>query len=750
MSCFRVEDPLFLLATPLAEKECSSTTKKVLERPESVTSKNKYGLSRSPTPSDSDSDTSCAEDSSSTETMDMSDDDDKCEIREKLKNEKSDDNPVSAYHESAESDAVSKSAGNVKQEVKDKTEAYMTKSERICNEAKLAMQTKLVNARINEMCSTSEQNGVWNNTAMLSQSHFVSDINQVHVNDPHVVFDPLRAGSFDPGPENYNEKVAYLHALQAQLEVLKQKQKSLKEQELCGKKARKQTLGPEKKEIKTDKLAAVNVINNHTLEKGKQTVDIKPSICDHSVIEAEITKCKKNIEKLQQEKNELDRQKSKVAWDFSELEHHVQKRHQNDQLRLHQHFLIQEQLLTQVADSQAKKDNLLKQFLYQQQLLISQQNVQLQEIRHNHVKEIQELDIAVGRKNAEILNENCKLADFQRRLVSPQVGSPTKTDHSIMSILKHEESSDSKPETVTTESPGLDITCDSCRFLKDYGVVKRKCQNCQLLRAKYIASQKHILVKSTNVASETYSNNLNNVVEKLSMRCKNERTCDSNSNNGKSRGKATVSISSASKVSSPSLPQKESTSILASPAQGTLNKTNPPVNIPSVTGQVTFGEGPTLTCREPSQPRVIFSLASDEDVEDNKDKTEADAKEGNIGKVKDKTPEKNVTIGNKVDKNGKLVECQKPTRSHSQSEIYSKKVETEETDEAGSRYIRSHSHTEGTSSGVSDLELTPSKSEGNLETTQEGSSSGKKRKVARCLSVPGWFGKGLNIKKKRR
>lgn len=753
-----MKDPLFHLATPLTDQEIETTSKKILELPDSVASKNKFGISRSPTPSDSESDLSVSEESSDSDTEELD-----------LDEEDSVDN--GARRKSVRTGKLKPSDQNLTTEsknvIKDKTESYMSKSERICNEAKLAMQTKLmykeeiknnseqfmsqsermfneanlamqtkiVNAKINRLCSNSDVfvagydvNGSLGET-----------VKSEHLQDS--MFDPLKAGSFDPGPENFGARVAYLQSLKQQLELLKQKQRALKEQESA------------EQRIKTDQASGMPVVYNHVIAKGKETFELKSSICDPSVIEAEMTRCRQSIDKLQHEKNELEKQRSAISWTFAELEHQVQKTHQDEQLRFHQHFLIQEQVLGQTLEGRARREELFKQFVVQQQLLIAQQNVQLNDLRQKHLKEVQHIEALYSRKNNEISHEKSKLIESQRKLSFAKAVSPTKTDHSITSILNHHQGNDSS-KTLSVKDGIKNATCDTCRFLMNYGIIKRSCQKCELLRSKYGAPQQQALTKSPCIATETYSNNLNDVVSKLSKRCKSERACDVSASNPREN------ISSGSTVTSGrALPYTVSTSVKTERlSQGSRDKvTNSYVSIPGV-NEATVAMAKPVTCR--TYPVAItVTQAEAAKTPDGVDhtvavvKTEKSTSESDISSVSEtgsSVVKSKQTDQNKGSKHAasseKLVACPKPIRSHSQSEIYGKITAAEEDVEAGSRHIRSHSQSEANSSIQSDLELTPTKSDDSLETT----TSGRKRKVARCLSVPGWFGKGLNIKRKKR
>lgn len=748
------------MATSHFDKELETISKKILERPDAVDSKFKHGISRSPTPSDSDSETA-SEDSSDTETEEkneMTSDTDRIQIKASLENSKD----------------VRSVAHTAVQEHKNSIQKFMTKSERICNEAKLAMQTKLVNAKINEVYSDCEKTKTGTAADQFLELNCTAD-DKVKIEQLHdTLYDPLKAGPFDPGPESYSSKLAYLHSLQAQLEQLKEKQKALKHQEVMEQKMKRHISYSGNCEIKTEQKLSVQDADFCHLKQGKCTNELQISICDIKAVETELANCRKHIEKLQHEKDELEKRKSRLLTETAEQEHQIQKRDQNDQLRLHQHFLIKEQLLAQAGDGQGKKDDLFKLFVYQRQLLIAQQNAQLQDLKQKHMLEMQDIAGAIKKKSNEIQSENNKLVDFQRKLSSVQMGSPTKTDHSIMSILKHEEGKQSG--NVINSQSGVvakSATCDSCRFLKDYGISKRKCQTCQILRAKNGLALRTTLAKTSPPATETYSSNLNDVVEKLSMRCTSQRVCDLNTNNFKCQG--TVDSSADSLVPKLSTPHTVSTSLkMDNSSQGLAKQeTSPSSNIPLRTVQAhvdvqesnsanssnSQGEGVSIklidekntTCLTETYVKVDGTISSasqrskdivkvylPESEDDNNDKVEVGSD------IKPLTEEDRMSAV-------KPAVCQKPpVRSHSQSELYGNKSNVEESVTAGSRYVRSHSHSEGTSRTSSDLELTPTKSDDGLESSVEGSSSGRKRKNVKGLSVPGWFGKGLNIKKKRR
>ncbi|KAL4240751.1 NAD-dependent protein deacetylase sirtuin-7 [Mactra antiquata] len=244
-----LEDPIFRLATPLEVDEIESTSKKVLQTPNGVQSLKSHGLSRTPTPSDS-SDSQMSSSSSS----------DSCDVQLDLKNFQTmlpncssqsstsfpKSNVCSGYDSAtmkmedkylSKSDKICNEAkkamqGKVVTSKLNPEEICQTRSERICNEAKIAMHERLVNAQLHEMYgmgaisvekSTKKINGI---------------VHHGSVNDdgtegqmPKPQYDPLRGGPFDPGPSAYKDKLVYLQMLQGQLEELKRKQKMLKKQE---------------------------------------------------------------------------------------------------------------------------------------------------------------------------------------------------------------------------------------------------------------------------------------------------------------------------------------------------------------------------------------------------------------------------------------------------------------------------------------------------------------------------------------
>ena len=816
------------MATSLTDMESDSTSKKVLELPGSIISSNLHGLSRSPTPSDS-SESDCdslEEEGSDTEIEDSYD------IGETMNGGISGKQAVNYTSRSADESVVgieqnryeikyksescfaksericaeakiamqtgrkgkqtminsSKVKGEdeagmdierAKYEIKYKSDSYLAKSERICNEAKIAMQTKIVSAKINDLCADSP-NGLKANTdvkCMLDGKVKSEPLDEA-------MFGPEQAGPFDPGPENHTEKLAYLQNLQAQLGVLKQKQKVLKEQEMIEKCVDNQgnhcKVGLE-----------VDVAFANDVHEAQEFDEPQLSTCDRIALETEISNSWLSIEQKTREKSENEKKKYKSSWEYAELEHHVQTRHQNEQLRLHQHFLIREQMLAHTVESQARKDELLKQFVQQQQLLMDQQKVQLQDMRQRYLKELQDIKASMSQNMSDIMIENNRIIENKKKLNHyPPLLSPTGTDHSITSILNHADQNASVDVKPVLEKDGkVSIICDTCQFLKDYGVVKRKCLKCQNLRVKYGIAQPETLAPATSVATATYSNNLDNVVEKLSKRCKSEAECESTVISLSEQ----VSVSTQSIDQNPSIPLTLSTSIKSEPISQDCPRvmivsnscpTIPDLSVKAETASSSSTVSSKLVCESSkssssssgvisnsssssssSSSTVTFTLSEPEnadtcDVVDLVNDIEECVNENLKTEMPDdnemsdisRVANRNSFIAKKVGlrrSTEKLISCQKPTRSYSQSEIYGKiAADAEEVVETGSRFIRSLSQSEATGAQQSDLELTPTKSDDNLD----ASSSGKKRKAAvnRCLSVPGWFGKGLNIRKKRR
>ena len=106
----------------------------------------------------------------------------------------------------------------------------------------------------------------------------------------------------------------------------------------------------------------------------------------------------------------------------------------------------------------------------------------------------------------------------------------------------------------------------------------------------------------------------------------------------------------------------------------------------------------------------------------------------------------------KSDRKASVHSLGKPFRSHSLSEVYDKKEEVE----CEIRTVRSRSQSEVPSTAEGEVEVKIEEDVSREASPADGlaedvcSKAQKKRKLARTVSVPGWFGKGLNLKKKKR
>jgi len=190
-----------------------------LQRPEGLPRLRSMGISRTPSPSDSDS---CSSGTSSATSENSADEaEDFIDVEDVLPD-------FSVDEALSETEKTEEAEIDVKLPTKE--ELYLSKSERICNEAKIAMQTKLVNAQIQEVFSScqahqeqhikdiskivADDNDRLNFARISGMNGFYKDSGTTScILQPSAPYDPLRGEPFDPGPTSYEEKVAYLNVL---------------------------------------------------------------------------------------------------------------------------------------------------------------------------------------------------------------------------------------------------------------------------------------------------------------------------------------------------------------------------------------------------------------------------------------------------------------------------------------------------------------------------------------------------------
>ncbi|XP_052789745.1 uncharacterized protein LOC128224107 [Mya arenaria] len=802
----RLSDPLFQIATKLSKDEIDSTSKKILEHPStSPTPGPLDGISRTPTPSDSSrSSASSSGTESGNEELDMEemgdsdwqgkdDADVKWHRRSRRRVNTEDDFKKSDKINGEDDDDDDDEMLSVGL-VKTSAEMNLSKSERICNAAKIAMQTKLVNAKINEVYANCAAGSSTSSVdATITRIH--EDIGSVDSVSKTVITGPHLPGPFDPGPASYDDKVAYLHRLKEQLNVLKEKQKVLKHQEVTEQKTKRHrevecTISPKGiNHIETESsIGFVSVNQAMAYQKGMVSI-LPPKLLSPLLRSPEgtahdwrydVERIKGSIKHIQQEQRVIQEQRCLVQQEFVELDNAIKRKHQDEQMRLHQHFLLQEQHLSRAVDGASKKEGLMKLFVYQQQILLAQQNAHLIEITQKHAQQIKDLDVALARKHGELMSETKHLTECQNKLnlnslqthpLSPsgsgQQKSPNKTDFSITSILQQDTPVSPTSLPGVTELINTMLTCESCRFLKNYGVVKRKCQNCQQLKSRNGPILATVPGQVPNTAFRAESETASRV-------------------GSRERPKKVGRVASAT-VSSPDniaykqgtdlFKQKKVKSLHSTSIQNPLSQDNrlpislltavtnePCERTASASSKTTAVSKPVIKIQtafaEPFQagPKAKFSLWEDEPSEKirNRPVTYVANNRLNIRGPKTRSKQEKVktrtskTAVNESHESSEQAAAHKPFRSHSHSDIYDDRQEGSNSVSPGSRQLRSHSHTVGTSASCSDLELTPSKSEDSLDSSLDGQSSGKKRKLMRCLSVPGWYGKGLNIKNIKR
>ena len=770
-----MSDPLFKLSTPLTKEEVDSTSKKVLEVPANTPSDfPPNGLSRTPSPSDSSSNDSA--DSSKTESGDEG-----LEIDEKRENE--------TLSNKVKKETLDICNGGV--QVKDEdiespcgsaritgAETHLTKSERICNEAKIAMQTKLVNAKINEMYA--------NCTAAGSSTSSYAQITRIHEDlqakcgeKPPSVSGHNLPGPFNQEASSFEDKLAYLQMLKQQLNALKEKQRELKTQEIGDQKVKRCSeikVSPKAVSHTQSKPLTVNVNKGHGSQRGMVSL-LSPTllspkspssaiIVQHNV-KADVERIKTNIRNIQKEQNLLQEQRYTLLKKFAEYDQTVKSKQQTEQLGLHQHFLTQEQALSHIPGGAHRREDLLRLFVYQQQILVAQHNAQLIEIAQRQQQQIQELDVALARKHGELMSETKHLTECQNKLnlsnlqahpLSPPLQSPGKKDFSITSILQLDTPVSPTRLPGVTELLNTMLTCESCRFLKDYGVVKRKCQNCRQLWEKHC----HVLATVSGHVPEHVSKAFSPERQRKISHTSCETVTSAQDTSRSSRLQGTLTSTStagsvaiiASTSSQPHPKSQESVTVK------TVNKDKKDVSYVKMLNKnkILSVTEPGLikshhpASSKPSLPpgKVVFTVG------DEKPAVSFDEKPFNQTEPCDKEPK--VQVPNTARRSNRKkqnpiryldepISANKTLRSHSQSEIFDIKQEGSKKSLLGSRSLRSKSQ----STTCSDIDLASCRSEDSLDSTStEGQGSGKKRPMARCLSVPGWFGKGLNIKRKRK
>lgn len=944
VSSLREEDPIFPLATSLVEEEEETTNKKVLQIPAYIPKLRSHGISRTPTPSDSsDSQTSIV---SSTDSYDTFEELNIGTTEEQIVTVNSD-----YFSTKYKSDNITDTKHTLA--ILNTEEICLSKSERICNQAKIAMQERLVNARIIEMyatCpniqeetssgSTGEQSQTVNGVILQGLSHTKSIVEL----QPKVQYDPLRGGPFDPGPTTHDEKLVYLQLLQSQLEELKTKQKSLKHQDLrltkqhrqqhtkqtkhFGKQDCKQQM-PLKQEINQPKSEICQKVHlkegtseETSVKQGTSTqlclkhetnlqvpVKIEPlqklptfqqlqkqisfpqqqnvtskkdstvqssltknNICnkvklvyltDASVSgsstsvkadvseDTQVTSMEHKIKKNICEQNELKKKLTIMLTDQQKMDDQVSVQHHNEHLRLHQHFLIQEQLRQQASESTGKEEEILKLFVFQQQALLTQQTAQVQICRQNYLieKEKVETDLnTLKNSHSELVKkyENMKMKQIicgtqsfispqtpaksisqsvcslaletysnetnilMSPLGSPELTSPSKKDHSIASILQ--ESNEHLSPDSASASDSRAMTCESCQFLNDYGMRKKWCTKCDELQTNQGAA-KQILVSSKSAVDSSLHQSMS------VLKLKSSRTKVTNSNKIQTvqvlsdynylldlettaaenlPGAAFTSVGGEnehnnqnylsllkSSVKVESKQTHKENSDLISDINDIGKSTNEPhgIEVQIVIPISTVSDSLSPVCNsEDLSPLIPYasqnvvrtnatrqcktSVITDEASADSSERPDCIQSSKHSEKVTFSLSTENEEVDDIVKdmlqvsrrEKFKHINGIKPVRSHSQSEIYDQKVD-ELLEPTRVRHIRCRSHSElvtvhNESAGGTDNCGEGGSSAGDIEEAEEGvedsGKCGKKRKLGRCLSVPGWFGKGLNIKKRRR
>ncbi|WAQ97320.1 SIR7-like protein [Mya arenaria] len=493
--------------------------------------------------------------------------------------------------------------------------------------------------------------------------------------------------------------------------------------------------------------------------QGKDDADVKSPEGTAHDWRYDVERIKGSIKHIQQEQRVIQEQRCLVQQEFVELDNAIKRKHQDEQMRLHQHFLLQEQHLSRAVDGASKKEGLMKLFVYQQQILLAQQNAHLIEITQKHAQQIKDLDVALARKHGELMSETKHLTECQNKLnlnslqthpLSPsgsgQQKSPNKTDFSITSILQQDTPVSPTSLPGVTELINTMLTCESCRFLKNYGVVKRKCQNCQQLKSRNGPILATVPGQVPNTAFRAESETASRV-------------------GSRERPKKVGRVASAT-VSSPDniaykqgtdlFKQKKVKSLHSTSIQNPLSQDNrlpislltavtnePCERTASASSKTTAVSKPVIKIQtafaEPFQagPKAKFSLWEDEPSEKirNRPVTYVANNRLNIRGPKTRSKQEKVktrtskTAVNESHESSEQAAAHKPFRSHSHSDIYDDRQEGSNSVSPGSRQLRSHSHTVGTSASCSDLELTPSKSEDSLDSSLDGQSSGKKRKL---------------------
>lgn len=575
---------------------------------------------------------------------------------------------------------------------------------------------------------------------------------------------------------------------------------------------------------------------------AKKTGCIDSGIEKVTTDSSRVAQMEQKLKKNESEQKQLKATLSTMLTNQKKLEEQIKVQHQNEHLRLHQHFLIQEQLRQQSKGGKAKKEEILKLFVFQQQSLLAQQNAVLQRLRQNYLLEVQKVQTALRvmqqshaatRKSFESLKVSprnqelkpvtnsptaCKIRSdtsvekaYPVQVVIKTVENPSlsnelkspKKDHSIAAILQGSSPRNSTSANEKTYASNQTKLCESCKFLNGYGMQKKWCTKCEeLKRTSGVVKQN--LAKSKSRVDTTFLEHVNVPKEQNTQdeifdtgKCSSEQTetvynyvldleipnaeeLNSSENLVSPREKLDLdnhnylltmdnSVKNNSELKKcESSPEKIESEIVLSSSP--LTEPTLSISLSTSLSSCTMSEN-SNDCKTSLLPSSSKAIASYEI----KENSGIDISEQNDSDLISKQSERvTFTLNDEVreisikdewenlEKDGKKrdfkMTCgEKPLRSHSQSEIYDQKRGEIAKEPPGLRHIRCHSHSD-VETAVNDndadtedtADIVPSVGAENKEISDQTLKTGRKRKLGRCLSVPGWFGKGLNIKKRRR
>ena len=441
----RESDPIFQDAIALEENEQQSTTKKILERPHNFRNIPLKTVPRSRTPSvsSSDSDSSDISDTSS-DSSDLTNSDTEDEPEQLIDKSASDQHSIKLEQFTAYANGK-RGAQNVSQmqeldisslisKVKDRVqperdkldvrqisqeEKFMLKSEKICNEAKRAMQLK--NDTAVNKTSNINTSAFQNQVGQEGNQYFDSK-NGFHDNATSEWTKRLpsdMAGN-NESFASYEEKLRYLQTLQSQLQALKQTQQILKEREsshhdkavpMDGVNYGTNQVSPKRLPTFQNQFSSVNRLVNDNCKTGVKNKTNLGSSFNEINHEPHILK---GYEKLGNTltKNQLEEYACKERKACADMIEEQQRRfekekadmkreQENEHRRIYQQFVMQLQVAEQTMRGEQKKTEMQQVFMVQQQIILNKQTNQLQELFRKHQAEQKVLTDALEKRHKQ-------------------------------------------------------------------------------------------------------------------------------------------------------------------------------------------------------------------------------------------------------------------------------------------------------------------------------------------------------------